>query len=112
MRITLKCAWCGTQMGVTGDNSVEEPNISHGICPACQGKLLAVIPNKAEAWDGVERRRVDDRRTRERRRAVIDQVDDLIVISRRTWIDGKRRVKVRRTADRVWLADRILHCPS
>src|SRR5262249_4936909 len=111
MRITLKCAWCGTQMSGIGEKSVEEPNISHGICPACHGKLLGAIPNR-KAWDGVERRQVVDRRTRERRRSMIDEVDDLIVISRRTWIDGKRRVKVRRTADRVWLADRILHCPS
>src|SRR5262249_26707973 len=66
------------------------------------------IHNKAESWDGRERRRVDDRRTRERRRSSTDEADDLIVVSGRTWIDGKRRMKVRRAADRVWLSDLIL----
>jgi len=108
MRMTLKCAWCGSEIGLVDGNSIAEPGISHGICSGCRSKLLGAIHNKAESWDGRERRRVDDRRTRERRRSSTDEADDLMVVSGRTWIDGKRRMKVRRAADRVWLSDLIL----
>ena len=112
MRITQECAWCGTQIGVIDGRSIDQPAISHGICPECRGKLLGTIPGRAETWDGHERRRVDDRRTHERRRSSINDANELIIVSRRTWIDGKRRIKVRRAVDRVWLAERILRCAS
>jgi len=108
MRTTLNCAWCGTQIGVVDRGSTGESSISHGICPACQSKLLAVIRKKPAPWDGTERRRADDRRLGELRLWSIHDIDDLIIVSGRTWIDGRRRLKVRRAADRAWLADQIL----
>ena len=108
MPITLKCAWCGIQIGVRTEELIGETNISHGICPACQGKLAGVMANKPAPWDGTERRRANDRRAGERRHCSVDEVDDLLIVSGRTWVDGKRRIKIRRVADRMWLANGIL----
>ena len=108
MQTTLICAWCGIQLGAIDGGSIGEPNISHGICPACRGELVGAIRKQPASWDGTERRRGDDRRLGERRLWSTYEADDLVIVSGRTWIDGKRRIKVRRVADRTWLADEIL----
>jgi hypothetical protein len=109
MTITLKCAWCGIQIGVGNRELTGGTNISHGICPACQGKLLGVKASKPGLWDGIDRRRANDRRVAERRLGSVDDVDDLlVVVNGPTWVDGKRRIKIPRIADRMWLANGIL----
>ena len=62
-------------------------------------------------WDGQERRRLDDRRKKERRRSIRYTADTLIVIDNITWIDTEgtdRRRKIRRRADRARIAKIII----
>lgn len=62
-------------------------------------------------WNGVERRRIEDRRKQERRRSMRYTADTLIVIEGVTWIDNEgtdRRRKVRRREDREKIAKKIL----
>jgi hypothetical protein len=62
-------------------------------------------------WNGVERRRIEDRRKQERRRSMRYTADTLIVIEGVTWIDNEgtdRRRKVRRREDRERIAKKIL----
>jgi hypothetical protein len=63
------------------------------------------------SWNGVERRRAEDRRKQERRRSMRYTADTLIVIEGVTWIDNEgtdRRRKVRRREDRERIARKIL----
>ncbi|HVG20308.1 MAG TPA: hypothetical protein VNI02_14755 [Blastocatellia bacterium] len=63
------------------------------------------------SWNGIERRRVDERRKQERRRSMRYTADTLIVIEGVTWIDNEgtdRRRKVRRREDREKIAKKIL----
>lgn len=103
--ITVKCAWCGAIVGTKGppDRICE---VSHTICPTCLANF-----NAMKTWDGVERRKLGERRKGERRKSLRQPVDRMIVIDRLVWIDGSsggRRNHIRRQEDRQRLAQKIL----
>jgi hypothetical protein len=63
------------------------------------------------SWNGIERRRTNERRKQERRHSMRYTADTLIVIDGVTWIDNEgtdRRRKVRRRDDRERIARKII----
>jgi hypothetical protein len=63
------------------------------------------------SWNGEERRSGNDRRELERRRTMEYNVETLLIVDGKTWIDpGGRaqRKRIRRASDREWLARRII----
>jgi hypothetical protein len=63
------------------------------------------------SWNGIDRRKTDERRLRERRRSMRYTAETLIVLNGVTWIDIEgtdRRRKVRRRDDRERIAKKII----
>jgi hypothetical protein len=63
-------------------------------------------------WDGLQRRRGNERRVVERRRTTRYNVQTLLIVDGITWIDpedGDRRKHIRRTNDREMLAVKVAH---
>ena len=63
-------------------------------------------------WDGLQRRRGNERRVVERRRTTRYNVQTLLIVDGITWIDpedGDRRKHIRRRHDRETLAIKVVH---
>ncbi len=103
MSITVKCAWCGSIMGVKEGELAGGFNISHSICLACGTKICASLDALSDKWDGIERRVGAEKRKGERRRSARHVADTLIALNGVVWVDNKgtdRRRAVRRESDR------------
>jgi DNA-directed RNA polymerase subunit RPC12/RpoP len=111
MPFTIKCAWCGTLIGVKETEGDSASTLSHGICPSCSAKVLQQARAAFAVWDGTERRRGFDRRNRQRRAATRNVAETLIVLKGIAWIDSEateRRQEIRREKDFKMVVNAIL----
>ena len=52
----IVCAWCGADLGEK--KPLDDPEVTHGICPECAAKMLEEKPRIRRDW-GVDWENVD-----------------------------------------------------